>query len=217
MINGIRAALKTANLPEEYRTYAARDVANKYNLCVHSRTGHIPLVEWSGPNAIPARLRLFTFGQIGAIHAHGAAASLTDPGRWARYLHADGRSHILVLLQNGTVARVRSADFHPYSADTDPKRTSAALFNFHRGLKRAMKAKRKHGVPTSITPATLPPMCLAQSRLYPDAQQWAMAHDRELDTLEHMQAIEWLDPAFRNARTHATIDNWLQIHVACIG
>lgn len=64
-LNAICAALKTTNIPNEYWKYAAKDVDHKHTLVVHSRTGKITLVEWSGQTAVPKRV--FRFGRIGSV------------------------------------------------------------------------------------------------------------------------------------------------------
>lgn len=150
-MNGVWADIKTAGLPKPYRPYAVRDAAFKYNLCVHSATKTIPVVEWLAPDSIPTNI--FIFGQISAVHNHGQQRKLGDCVRWAGYLYPEGAKHIMVLSEEGVIKRVLITYFVPENSKRDPIKSTDAMFNFTRAIHRAMKAQHTTQHQHNLNPA----------------------------------------------------------------
>lgn len=79
---------------------------------------------------------------------------------------------------------MRATNFRPYHRDKDPTHPHAAVFAYH----------STRATPTQITPATPDPATFSQTQQYPDATQWAEAHDRELHTTDDKHTVRWLAP-----------------------
>lgn len=93
----------------------------------------------------------------------------------------------MINLHSGKKQNVRATDFKPYNRKLDP-----ATLPTH--IPRAFKtssAAYKRRIPTEITSATPPPANPAMVRKYPDSQQWAIAHDKELDQLDEQKVAVW--------------------------
>lgn len=91
---------------------------------------------------------------------------------------------MLLLKDSANRVRVRATDFHPSHPFFDPTVTlfHAFIFSIHHTTQ----------APPFITSDTPPPTNAKRAQKYPDATQWAMAHDTELDQLEQQNTIIWL-------------------------
>lgn len=79
--------------------------------------------------------------------------------------------------------KVREIDFKPLHIAEDPAIVLGIAF----------AARAPTPTPTEITPDTLLPAYIGAARRYPDAAQWANGHNSELDQLDPLKAIDWLE------------------------
>lgn len=104
-----------------------------------------------------------------------------------RYLHGVGQRYPMVQkLQSGRRILSRHIDIKQYYAVLDPTIQS-------RTARKEKPRDYKRQIPTSIEVSTPAPVTPAQAAGYPDVHLWDVAHDKELDQIDAMNAIEWLD------------------------
>ena len=161
-----------------------KDVVFKYNITLHDSTGKSPYQLWHKKTPLPTRL--FAFGQLGTIPNYRQQKTKFEAGADpARDMHNISLTHIVALnMRTNQYTHLRSIDFRPYFHHLDP------LFSNPQAL-----ISSKHPtlpVPQTITPTTPAPTSIGQARLYPDHNQWAIAHDEELDKLDNTETIEWI-------------------------
>ena len=82
-------------------------------------------------------------------------------------------------VHNGTYHTVRATDFAPYDKLKDPKALTAHIF-----------ATTARSIPTTITHTNPPPSSPKTAQLYPVVEQWAIAHNTELLTLDDSNVIK---------------------------
>lgn len=83
--------------------------------------------------------------------------------------------------------KVRAAEFRRYDRKLDP---STLAFHVPRAFKTITAAYKRRAL-TEITSATPPPANPSMARKYPDRDQWAAAHDKELDQLDYQKVATW--------------------------
>ena len=83
-------------------------------------------------------------------------------------------------LRTNSYQKLRSIDFRPYNRSTDPV--------YH--LRHAFYTFTP--TPLMITKTTPAPSSLSQAGKFPDAAQWAKAHNKELHSLDNKHIIKWI-------------------------
>lgn len=96
----------------------------------------------------------------------------------------------------GSFCVERARDLFPYEVDHDPNAISSASLAFNESSNKSYKARRWHPTPTVITPTTPAPANLSQAMRYPDRDDWARAHDKELDKIDDMKTTNCISPDF---------------------
>ena len=158
--------------------------AYKYNVIERSAHGQAQYTTWHG-KPTPAR-GIFAFGQRGTGPIHPKNEELHSRYDAVRYMYGFTDTIIAVLNFNTQhYKHMRAAKFGPYHPAKDPTHLYAAAFASHSA--RAIR--------TYITTTTPDPATFSQTQQYPDAPQWAEAHDRKLDTLDDKHKFRWLAPA----------------------
>lgn len=181
LLSAARAALHHAQLDDTHWEDAVRDVAFKYNLTYHTATQHSPYQLWH--QQTPPPIPLFPFGQLGHIPDYSPKKKLQHRAHPARYLYGISLTHIMIHnLKTNACHTIRNVDFKPYHKHADPTITFAT----------ANKTVTLHRAPHFITPHTPPPLSRQQARKYPDAAEWEIAHNSELDILEKQHTFEWV-------------------------
>lgn len=107
------------------------------------------------------------------------------PSAPVRYLYPLTSATIMILLTDtNTRANYRLLDFRSISPSLDLSHV----------LRHIFRTSYASLAPTSITSSTPPPPFVHHARRYPDADQWAIAHDVELDQPDDQRVIDWLPP-----------------------
>ena len=189
------AALHHAALPPQFWEDAVRDVAFKYNIMRHSATQQSPWTLWHGRQA--HMTCIFTFGQIGTAPVHAHKTKLQGQSEPARYMYPISETHVMTrTIRNSRYRIIRAIDFRPYARHQDPKYTSSQAFKVtpsrHKTHQRTRTPTRLNPPPSTIDATTPATRHFHAARQYPDAQQWAAAHNDELDTLEKQRTIKWI-------------------------
>ena len=144
----------------------------------HSATGQPPNKLWHDQPRKPKRL--FTFGQLGAIPLVQPKKKLDPRGTPVRYAY--GNDHNTITVQELNTHRyrtIRTADFRPYSRTSDP-------------CYRPLSAYRSQASPITVEITTPDPKAHREAQNYPDAEEWATAHNEEVDKLDKSQTILWI-------------------------
>ena len=76
-------------------------------------------------------------------------------------------------------------NFHPYYPDQDPSHRPSMKFT------AITPTNQRATIPSAISAHTPAPKSHRSAQKYPDAIEWAEAHDAELQKLDNMQAIKW--------------------------
>lgn len=184
LVTATRAALHHSKMDDSFWEDAMRDVIFKYNITIHDATGKSSFQIWHQHN--PVLSRLFGFGQLGTIpnyqNPKKKLESRADP---ARFMHNTSPNHIVALnLRTNQYTHLRSIDFKPYFHHLDPL--------YHQPPSSAASPKGTPSLPFIINESTPTPCSLSQARQYPDANEWAISHDAELDILDNTGTIEWI-------------------------
>ena len=181
LVSSARAILSHAKLPTSFWDMAILDAATKYNYITHTTTDYPPIELWHKSSKLPKQL--FMFGQPGVAYIPfnpASQAKLEPRGTPARYMHPIGHKQVCIYnMHTRQFQRIRTEDFHIYSADRDPCNALTS------------RSKYTRPPPKHIDQFTPPPATVAQARKYPDAELWAKAHDAELDKLDQMGAFTW--------------------------
>ena len=183
-----------------------RDVAFKYNIVRHSATKESPWTLWHGRRVLMTRI--FAFGQIDTAPIHAPRTKLQGRSEPARYMYPISETHIMTMkIRNPRYRVIRAIDFKPYIRHQDPKFTSSMAFKTKTAgaltRKRAPGSTRHHTLPRSVDANTPAPPHLKAGRQYPDAEQWEIAHNAELDTLDKQKTIKWIPQ--KQVPSHATL------------
>lgn len=217
VMNAIRAALYTADLPPQYWSFALIDVIGKYNQLIHSSIGCSPFMRFY--NAAASDIEgMHILGQLDHFPNKKPKPKLAPKAQVARYLHRLQPNHFLVETEDGSTQRIRASDFSPYNPFLDPKATTASHFHNTDATKfapenykannnsictliddiphaHAAATSKYNNIPDVITPTTPPPRTKAHAQLYPDADQWLAAIDIELDKLDARGSGDWSAPS----------------------
>ena len=181
LVNAAKAALFHSKLPPHYWEDAICDALYKYNITIHRSTGQLPYSLWF--DCPPSPSELYAFGQLGSVPSLKPKRKLETRSIPARYMYAKDDNYITILrIADNTYHQVRAIDFMPYTRSADPVAQTSYAF----------KARTIHPTPRTITKHTPAPLCHRQATRYPDAPMWAVAHDKELDTIDITKTIHWI-------------------------
>lgn len=183
LVSSARSTISHSNLTEDYWEQAIRDAVFKYNISLHSTTKQLPYTLWHGHP--PSISKLFAFGQLGAIPSlKDKKSKLERRGIHVRYMYALNAETIMTqCIRTGRLIPSRTINFHPYNKSLDPKLQSSYMF----------KSVSRHPTPATISSTTPAPNSTTQARKYPDKNDWARAHDLELQKLDQQRTIEWIN------------------------
>lgn len=189
LIQATRASLHYAKLQPSHWEDALRDAAFNYNITANRAAQKLPFTPFTlFHGAAPTITQPFAFGKVGSVaytnlHPKPKGHKLNGRSYPERYMYATDPTHIVVLnLKNNAYTKTRAIDFVPYHPLQDPSATHAQAF----------KAIARHPTPSSVKSTTPTPGSPAQARKYPDAVEWATAHNNELDQLDKTGVIKWL-------------------------
>ena len=186
ILDAARAGLAHSSLPSSYWDHAVADATYKYNCIPHSTTQQIPMVAWTGQDNILQRFLIF--GQFSTIPIHGSKSKLHARSEPCQYLHPTSNTHAQVInLRNNKTQSIRLLDFHIYNPSSDP----VNIIRYPQAFKLKLQDYHRP-IPKDITNYTPAPANPHQARKYPDQQEWAIAHDQELDQLDDQDVAEWL-------------------------
>lgn len=181
MFNAARAVLHTSGLPHSYWEVPVRDAAYKYKFIMHSKTKQLPFTMWFGQP--PETPKFYIFGQVDTIPHFGDQTKLRKQqsrDHLARYLHSTGERHIAILnVTTNRPQRVRSIDFTSHHR----------LQNHSQTTKSAFKSFTPHPTHSFVTRTTPAPLSRRQAAKYPDASEWATAHNNEVDQIDRTKEM----------------------------
>lgn len=181
LMQATRAAIAHSKAPTHMWHHAITDVTFKYNWTPHSTTDAIPYQAWSPQSTPPPYI--LPFMAKGAVPDRRMKNKLSSRSRPAHFLFHISQSLIGILYaDDNTTSQARLIDFYPIHPNLDPTTAMATAF----------KCKMHEPIPKSISSSTTPPQHTGRARYYPDASEWAIAHDQEIDQLDAQNAIRWI-------------------------
>lgn len=173
LMNPTRAALQTANLPDDFWEDALTDATYKYNRMLLSTTGKPPAELWFHNKPKPTQM--FIFRVLWHVPVHKPKGKLDSRATIARYMTAIDDTVIRVWLPvTDKYIQVRAVDFRPYNPHKDPSCTTTTALQ------------------TTRTRPPDPPQSTKHARTYPETKQWEDAHDTELATLDKARTFRWI-------------------------
>ena len=172
LLDATRASLLTSGLPHSLFDYALLNATDAYNHTPHTAHGSLPAALWLGTT--PDVTTLLPFGTQGYVHDRSPHHKLEPRAILMYYLARQDYRHYFVFnpLKN-TVHRCRAADFAEYHPSMDHTRT---YFDPH-----DPSSNTAH---PSLPAIHTEPRNLSQARKAPDAHEWELAWNTEINNLE---------------------------------
>ena len=198
LMDKVRATLAHSKLHAVYWQDALHDAVFKYNITYHHGVKGIPHTLWY--QAKPQVKKILAFGQLGFTPIlKPNMPKLHSKATQVRYMYAYDETHICVQnIESRRYSKMRAADFRAYHKQSDPCENTNTVYRTQRTPRK--KSRNTVHIPNKIENTTVAPKTLKQAQQYPDADKWGQAHDKELDQLDKMQAIDWQSQTASNSR-----------------
>ena len=180
LLDTIRSLLLSSGLPETLWDYALHAAVDYHNHSPHSAHNKIPITMWNG--TIPDVTTLLKFGQLGHIHNRHTNNKLRPRASLVHYIGRLDTTHYHTYdPQTNKIGRCRIKDFKTYDPNTDPVVT----------CNTAKNNTQSNNISPDSTPFSTP-KTLSDARKAPDAAEWAVSWNHELDSLEKRGTITYI-------------------------
>jgi len=177
IMNTTRTTLLSANLPLELWDYAAIAAADTYNHTPHAAHGQLPAALWH--NIHPQVDSLLPFGTDGYIYDPSPHNKLQSRSKLVTYIGRCDYNHYFVYDRDShKISRCRTRDFTIYDPLHDPICTTSPS---------SMTLTAKTPSLTFTEPKNV-----KQARSAPDAREWEIAWNAELDNLEDRGVLTYI-------------------------
>lgn len=175
-MNAARATLNHSQLLASHWEDAVRGAAFKYNHIMYHDTGQTLTEIWN-KKVLQVPI-FFVFVQLGStpvLANRDQISKLESRSNTIRYLYASDLTHIVVFeKKTGRTRSIRTVNFRPCNRSQDPTARSMAAF----------KAFLPHPTPNGIITTTPARLHHGQAKRFPDAREWEIAHNSELENID---------------------------------